>query len=161
MKSFLVRNKKPICKWGKLPNEIYYEGEIPEGYSLAVSPWGYDGYIVIDVDKHGDTNGFDNIPPELLDELNSTLNYPTKNNGRHYWFKYSGNEYLGNKSSNDNLGIDLRTNKGYVVYYPANQGDDIRNYINEINKTSLELNKWIEKQFGYKNKINKNGKVNK
>ena len=153
MKSFLCRGKKPICKWGKIPNEIYYEGTVPEGYSLAVSPWGYDGYIVIDVDRHGDTNGFDNIPKELLNELNATLNYPTKNDGRHYWFKYTGNEYLGNKSSNDNLSIDLRTNKGYVIWYPKDK--DIRDCMEEISETSIELNKWLEEQFGYVNKKQK------
>lgn len=144
MKSFLLRDKKPIIKWGMLPDNVYYEGSIPPGFNLAISP--SENYIVIDVDNHGDTNGFDNIPNELLEELNNTLNYKTKNNGRHYWFLYSGNRKLANKTSG--LGIDLRTNKGYVVWYPK---EDIRNSLDKINSTSSLLNKWLEKLFSYNN----------
>ena len=58
--------------------------------------------------------------------------------------KYTGDKPLGNKTSG--LGIDLRTNKGYVVWY---HDKDIRDCINEINKTSQNLNKWLEKLFSY------------
>jgi hypothetical protein len=78
-------------------------------------------------------------------ELDKTFNYPTKNNGKHYWLMYSGNRPLGNKTSGK--GIDLRTNKGYVVYYPK---DDFRNNIHLINKTSENMNLWLEKLFSYK-----------
>lgn len=47
MKSFLIRDKKPIVKWSLVKDETYFEGDVPEGYSLAVSPSG--NYIVIDV----------------------------------------------------------------------------------------------------------------
>jgi hypothetical protein len=30
MKSFLVRGKKPLIKWGSLPDETYFEGITPE-----------------------------------------------------------------------------------------------------------------------------------
>ena len=144
MKSFLVKNKKPIIRWGQLPDETYFEGTVPEGFSLAVSPWGHEGYVVIDVDRHGDKDGFDAIPKELEAELLSTLSYRTKNNGRHYWIKYTGDKPLGNKTSG--LGIDLRTNKGYVVWY---HDKDIRECLSEIRESSLELNKWLEKLFSY------------
>jgi len=144
MKSFLLRGKKPIIKWGMLPDETYFKGQLPEGYSLAISP--SEGYIIIDIDKHNDKNGFDNIPKNLLSELTNTLNYCTKNNGRHFWFKYSGKKSLANKASG--LGIDLRTNKGYVVWYPK---QDIKECLIEIKNTSKELNKWIETLFSYKN----------
>ena len=83
MKSFLVRGKKPLIKWGSLPDETYFEGVTPEGFSLAISP--SEGYVVIDVDKHGDKNGFDNIPWEIQKELSYTLSYMTKNDGQHFW----------------------------------------------------------------------------
>jgi len=56
------------------------------------------------------------------------------------------NKPLGNKASG--LGIDLRTNKGYVVWYPK---EDIRNVVKsgKINNTSKRLNKWLETLFSY------------
>lgn len=145
LKSFLVRGKKPIIKWGMLPDNTFFEGETPEGFSLAVTP--SEGYVIIDVDRHGDIDGFDNIPDNLKYELSQTLHYTTKNNGMHYWIKYSGNDVLANKSSN--LGIDLRTHKGYVVWYPKS---DVRDMIKDINNSSDNLNKWLEKLFGFNNK---------
>jgi hypothetical protein len=143
MRSFLLKEKSPIVKWGMIPQNTFFEGKVPENYNLAICP--SDNYIVIDVDKHDNKNGFDNIPFDLLKELNNTLNYNTKNNGKHYWFKYTGNKPLANKTSG--LGIDLRTNKGYVVFYPKT---DIRKQLHLINNTSNALNKWVESMFSYK-----------
>jgi hypothetical protein len=126
-----------------LPDNIFFEGEVPEGYSLAVCP--SKEFIIIDVDRHGEIDGFDNIPNSINQEIQTTLHYKTKNNGEHFWFKYTGNVPLANKSSN--LGIDLRTNKGYVVWYPK---EDVRNLIKETKESSLELNLWLENMFGFK-----------
>jgi hypothetical protein len=142
MKTFLGKNKKPIIKWGMLPDETYFKGKVPEGYTLLTTP--SKGYIVIDIDKHGNVNGFDNIPEKMLIEFSKTLNYDTKNNGLHVWFKYTGKQKLANKTSG--LGFDLRTHKGYVVWY---KDKDIRSYKHLIKKTSPEVNKWLEKHFGY------------
>lgn len=144
MKTFLVKEKKPIIKWGMLPENTFYEGEIPDGYNLCISP--SIGIVVIDVDNHGNINGFDNIPHDLRNELHESLNYKTKNKGMHFWFKYTGKKELANKTSN--LGIDLRVGgKGYAVWY---RNDDIRDNIHLINKSSKKLNKWLEKLFNYK-----------
>lgn len=143
MKSFLLREKTPVCKWGSLPDGIFFEGKIPEGYQLAISP--SDNYIVVDVDNHGKINGFDNIPNIIFTELLYTLNYKTKNNGKHYWLRYTGDKVLANKTSG--LGIDLRTNKGYAVWYPDN---DIRNCLHLIKNTSEGMNRWLEKLFSFK-----------
>ena len=142
MKSFLLNGKRPIVKWGMIPDEIYYEGTVPEGFSLAVTP--SEGYIVIDVDRHGDLDGFDSLPLPLNKEFSETFNYKTKNNGMHYWFKYTGNKPLGNKTSG--VGIDLRTHRGYVVWYPKR---DVRECISDVKDSSKELNKWLEKLFSY------------
>lgn len=153
MKSFLLKDGTPICKWGSLPDNIFYEGKIPDGCDLAIAP--APGYIIIDVDNKKNKNGFKHIPKELLDELNSTFNYPTKNNGKHHWFKYTGNKILLNTSSN--IGIDLRVSKrnirkgvcnngGYVKWHPRDTLD-IRDCIHLIKDTSKELNKWLEKLF--------------
>lgn len=140
MKSFLLKDKKPIVKWGMIPDETYFEGNIPEGFSLAISP--NNPYIILDIDKHGNINGFDNIPSELLLDLSEHFCYDTKNNGRHIWIKYSGNKPLLNKTSG--LGIDLRTCKGYVKWY---LDKDIRSYIHLIKESSVELNIWLESLF--------------
>lgn len=130
-------------KWGELPDNIFYEGPIPEGYDLAISP--SNDMIIIDVDIHDNKNGFEFLPMNLIPELEDTLNYSTKNSGRHYWFKYTGIVELANKVSD--YGIDLRTNKGYVVWYPKT---DIRKYIHLIRKTSNEMNEWLIKLFARK-----------
>jgi hypothetical protein len=157
MRTFLVKDKKPICSWGNLRNNTFFEGVVPDGYKLAINPTY--GIIVIDVDvdldKEPFKNGFDNIPIEILKELGTTYNYYTKRGGAHFWFKYTGDKELPNKASN--LSIDLRVgytknnNGGYAIYYPANQGDDIRNHLHKIKETSPELNKWIEEVFYYVN----------
>lgn len=140
MRSFLLKDKIPILKWGMVPDETYFEGTIPKGYSLAISP--HDPYVILDVDKHGEIDGFDNIPTHIKILLEKHFVYNTKNNGKHYWFKYTGTKKLMNKASG--LGIDLRTNKGYVVWY---KDKDIRNYKHEIKKTSFEMNNWLEHLF--------------
>lgn len=151
MREFLVIDKKPIIKWQQIPPNTYFRGNIPEGYKLAVSPG--DGYIVIDVDRHEDKDGFKNIPNHILLELEKTLNYITKNNGMHFWFKYTGDVTLGNKTSG--LGIDLRVaNKGYVVWYKEDKR--ISECIDEINETSEELNKWLILLFKTKTNNEKN-----
>ena len=142
MHSFLVKNKKPICKWTQIPHGIFYEGLIPKGYDLAVCP--SEGTVILDIDRHGDKNGFDYIPEHLKSELSNTLNYPTKNQGEHYWFKYTGDKILANTHSK--YGIDLRTHKGYVVWYPK---DNPRNYLHLIKESSTELNSWLEDLFTY------------
>jgi hypothetical protein len=142
MKSFLTKGKRPIVKWGMLPDGTYFEGTVPEGFSLAVSP--SKGTVIIDVDRHGKIDGFDNIPESLNFELSQTLSYPTKNNGVHYWFDYTGTKPLGNKTSG--VGIDLRTNKGYVIWYPKG---DVRHYMLAVKPSSKEMNTWLEKLFSY------------
>ena len=147
MRSFLVRNKTsttnayPTVKWGMLATNTYFEGDIPVNHSLAISP--SKGYIIVDVDRHGKVDGFNNLPDNLLQELANTFSYPTKNNGRHFWFKYTGDKHLINKASNQ--GIDLRTNKGYVIFYPGKP--DIRAYIDKISSTSIVMNDWLETLF--------------
>lgn len=140
MKSFLLKDKSPILKWGQIPDEYYFEGDIPEGYAIGISPSA--PYIILDVDRHGSISGFDNIPMVIQAQLDFHFSYPTKNNGRHYWLKYTGTQHLMNKTSG--LGIDLRTNRGYVRWYMPG---DIRDYIEEVKPTDPLLNEWLEKLF--------------
>jgi hypothetical protein len=149
MKSFLLKNNHPTIKWSMLPDNIFFEGVIPEGYDLAVCPSG--NYIVLDVDVKGDKNGFEHIPSYFKAQLDTSFYYDTKSGGRHYWLEYTGDKYLLNKATK--YGLDLRVGAkgknagGYVKYvHPV----DIRQCIHLIKKTSPDLNEWLEGLFSNK-----------
>jgi len=148
MRSFLLKNNKPIVSWGLIPQGTMFKGEIPEGYDLAINP--HFPYIIVDVDRHGKIDGFENIPAHIKIELDCTFNYNTKQNGTHYWLYYTGNVKLQNKASG--LGIDLRiwntegNNGGYVKWHPRNQYK-IEDMLPKIRPSSPQMNKWIEKLF--------------
>jgi hypothetical protein len=150
MKSFLAKDKKPLISWGSLPQGIFFEGVVPQGYQLCVCPGKYI-VIDVDVDDNNHKNGFKNIPMLIQVELNDTFSYSTKRGGRHYWYLYTGDKILANKTSG--LDIDLRIGQkkgnsgGYVVYYP---NEDIRTKLHLIKETSIQLNEWLEKLFSYK-----------
>lgn len=141
MKSFLLKDGHPTIKWGMLEDEIYFEGNVPEGFALAVSP-GNSNYIIVDIDnKPEKINGFDNIPENIYKLLMESFNYKTKS-GAHVWLKYTGEKQLKNCATK--FGLDLRTNKGYVKWY---LDKDIRSYIHLVKETSPELNEWLELLF--------------
>ena len=158
MRTFLLKEKIPVCKWGLIPENTLYQGLIPDNYDLAVNP--HQPYIIVDVDRHGKKDGFLNIPEHLKAEMNATLHYPTKNNGQHSWFEYSGDKVLINKASN--LGIDLRignkkfnekewTHGGYVKWHPRNTMK-IEDVLHLANKTSKDMNNWLESLFSHRPK---------
>ncbi len=141
MKTFLTINKKPICKWGMIPPNTYFEGIVPKGYKLCVNP--HFPYCIIDIDNKGvGKNGFDHIPEHLKTELDQHFNYDTPSGGKHIWLSYSGDKKLMNKTSK--FFIDFRTENGYVCWY---HHTDIRQCIHLINETSSELNLWLESLF--------------
>ncbi len=150
MKSFLLRNGTPIIKWGNLPNNIFYEGVVPEGFDLAVSP--SDNYVILDIDVKNGKNGYEHIPHLIQIELDKSFNYKTKSGGAHYWIEYTGNKTLINKSTE--FGLDLRIGAkkgnagGYVKYH---HNVDIRQCIPLIKQSSEHLNNWLEKLFSNKN----------
>lgn len=142
MKSFLLNAKTntPIIKWGCLPKNTHFIGNVPENYYLAVSP--SDNYIILDIDNKPKGCGFDHIPLEIMDELEQSFHYTTKSKGMHVFLKYTGNKQLINRTSN--IFIDLRTNRGYVRYY---HNVLIQECMYLIKETSKELNLWLEKLF--------------
>lgn len=146
MKSFLLKDNKPIIKWGMIPDETYFEGTIPEGYALAVCPSG--NIVILDVDKKSGKNGFNHIPFGIRNELENTFHYNTKSGGAHYWIEYTGKETLLNTSTK--YGLDLRIGAkkgnagGYVKYH---HNVDIRQCKHLIKPSSNELNQWLETLF--------------
>ena len=152
MKSFLLnKENKPLIRWGFIPSNRFFEGPIPENHYLAVAPT--DNYIVVDIDVKKEKNGWEHIPMIIASELNDSYNYLTRSGGSHVFLQYTGNQILKNTSTK--YGIDLRISKcektgnngGYIRYYPAEHGDDIRNHIHEIKESSIEMNQWLEKLF--------------
>ena len=154
MKTFLLKNNIPTIKFSMIPNNIFFEGKLPgKEYSLALCPTN-EKMVIVDIDcKPEKINGYNNVPKDIFEELLKSYNYKTKSGGMHIFLYYTGNQMLKNTSTK--YGIDLRIGKcektgnngGYVRYYPAEQGDDIRNHIHEIQETSLGLNKWLEDLF--------------
>lgn len=146
MKSFLLKDNKPIIKWGMLNDNIFFEGNVPDGYALAVCP--SDNIVILDIDVKNGKNGFSYIPISIRGELAHTFYYDTKSGGRHCWIKYTGNEILLNKATE--FGLDLRVGArkgnagGYVKYY---HHTDIRQCEHLIKESSPELNLWLEKLF--------------
>jgi hypothetical protein len=136
MKSFLLKNNQPIVKWSQISEGRFFEGPVPEGYDLAISPSA--PYIILDVDNKEGKNGFTHIPANIQKELDTHFSYPTKKNGRHYWLNYSGDYNLKNRATK--LGLDLRTDKGYVKWHFKG---DIRDYISQVMPTSQTLNEWL------------------
>lgn len=154
MKSFLLNKatNTPTVKWSLVPNNTFFEGDVPEGYALAVAP--SENYIVLDVDNKNGKNGFSNIPSKIQIELSHTFGYSTKSGGAHFWLKYTGDKVLLNTSTK--YGLDLRigakkgNSGGYVKWHHT---EDIRQCIHLIKETSLELNQWLESLFcGVNNK---------
>jgi len=146
MKSFLLKDNKPICKWGLIPPDTHFLGDIPIGYSLAVCP--SENIVILDVDVKNKKNGFENIPMLVQIELNKTFNYFTKSGGKHYFIYYTGNKILLNTSTK--YGLDLRIGAkknncgGYVKY---NCSVPIQQCEHLIKKTTDLTNKFFEKLF--------------
>lgn len=145
MKSFLLKNNTPTIKWSLLPDNIFFEGNVPEGYDLAICP---GKYTILDIDNKNGKCGYAHIPKELEQELWNTLNYKTKSGGAHVWMLYTGNKILKNTSTK--YGLDLRIGEtknnagGYVKYHYSG---DIREHEYLIKETSANLNGWLEKLF--------------
>ncbi len=148
MKSFLLSNKtnSPALKWGLIPENTHFIGNIPDGYSLALSP--SENIVILDVDNKNGKCGFLHIPQNILDELMLTFHYYTKSLGAHYFIRYMGNKILKNTSTQ--WGLDLRigakgsNSGGYVKYYGTISVQEIEPLIKESSK---DLDLFLEKLF--------------
>lgn len=140
MRSFLLKNNHPTIKWSLQKSNTFYEGKVPDGFSLAIVP---EEYVVLDIDVKNGKNGFNHIPMKIQEELDRTFYYNTKSGGRHYWILYLGDKQLMNRATS--VGLDLRvSDRGYVKY---NWSEDIRECVTSIRESSPELNSWLEELF--------------
>ena len=150
MRSFLLKNNRPCVKWSMIPENCFFEGEIPFGYSLAICPTN-EKMVVVDIDcKENKSNGYLNIPENIFNELLQSFHYKTTSGGMHVFLNYTGNKTLLNTTSK--LSIDLRIGKNYKTgnnggYVKYNHNVDIRKCVHLIKEASPRLNKWLEKLF--------------
>lgn len=85
--------------------------------------FGSGGIFVIDVDKHGNKDGFETWGVLLKQhkELGKTIIQQTPNNGNHYIYQH----FKGGKSSVDKLGLGIDTRggvggiKSHIVMFPS------------------------------------------
>lgn len=133
-----------------LPDNIFYEGEIPSGYSLAVCPTD-EKMVIVDIDcKSGKVSGYDNIPKEILSSFMKSFWYHTKSGGMHIFLNYTGEKVLKNCATKYGLDLRIGPNKetknagGYVRWnsdlYP-------RDCISLIKNTTEQENKFLEQLF--------------
>jgi hypothetical protein len=150
MKSFLLKNNKPTICWSLLPDNVFYQGDLPEGdYAIAVCPTN-EKQIILDVDFKNDKNGYDHIPDIIMIELQKTFNYKTKSGGSHFFLNYTGGKLLKNTSTKYGLDLRIGANKltgnagGYVRWH---YNKDIRECEHLIKSSSEILNNWLEELF--------------
>lgn len=149
MKSFLLKSGAPTIKFSMLPDGCHFEGDIPEGYSLALCPTN-EKQVILDVDLKNGKDGYSNIPMLIMLELQETFHYKTKSGGAHYFLNYSGDKTLLNTSTSKGLDLRIGANKktknagGYVKYNGSMQVKDIEQF---IKTTSPELNNFLESLF--------------
>lgn len=157
MKSFLLKNGVPTIKFSMLPDNIFFEGDLPgKEYDLAVCPTD-EKMIVVDIDcKEGKINGYTNVPTTIFEELIQSFHYKTKSGGMHIFLHYTGDKVLMNKSTKFAIDLRIGANKktrnagGYVKYA---HHEDIRKCVHLIKETSEELNKWLESLFSYQKEL--------
>lgn len=150
MKSFLLHKNHPVIKFSMLPDNVFFEGELPgEDYALAVCPTN-EKMVVVDVDVKNGKNGYENIPTLIQMELDNTFNYKTKSGGAHYFLGYNGNKLLKNCATEYGLDLRIGANKetgnagGYVKW---NCNKHPKECIHLIKESSERMNKWLEKLF--------------
>lgn len=112
------RNKKIIDKWFN-PDKGQFAG-----WNIGISCGREDGVFAIDIDMHGDANGFDNL--HRLEEENEDLPkcpiQETPNGGKHYLFKWQENAACTTNKiapAIDTRGGTDNACKGHIVAWPS------------------------------------------
>lgn len=97
---------------------------IKEGGNIGILTGTKSGIIVVDLDRHGDSDGVDSLK-NLLEaydiELPITKVVKTPNNGYHYYFKLPSKYYNIQLKQNVNCyeGIDFQSSGRFVVAPPS------------------------------------------
>lgn len=151
MKTFLLNKEhSPIVKWGLIPDNTFYIGDVPQGYSLALCPTN-EKMVIVDIDcKEGKGNGYNNIPKHIFDELLESFHYKTGSGGMHIFLYYTGDKLLKNCATKYSIDLRIGPNRktgnagGYVRYQGSKPIQECTHLIKESSET---LNKWLEELF--------------
>lgn len=114
-----ARNKKTIEKWYNPDTGVF------AGWNIGIATGRHDGVFVMDVDKHGEDNGFDTLD-RILDEEGEVMpSGPvqlTPNGGKHYLFGWQKD--AASSTGKIGPGVDTRGGlvdacKGHIVVFPS------------------------------------------
>lgn len=90
--------------WSQTPNA-----------NIGIATGKTSGLYVIDVDRHGDVDGFITLEDAGID-LPETMSSKTPSGGEHWFYKWTqGDEPSQGSNVNGYSGVDVRANGGYVV----------------------------------------------
>ena len=133
-----TNNKKPIEQWS-LPNNRYSSIDTSK-FNTGILTGRVNNIIVLDIDYKD--NGIDEFNKYIsIYGKPNTFTQKTTNNGFHYYFSFEHSkidiEYiiqncLVNKSKYRGVGIDIRSNGGYVVSYPSIINNSQYTILNDI-----------------------------
>ncbi len=116
------------------PNELKRMFASAPGANLAAVPG--PNYVVIDIDKKGDVDGFP-AWNQLLPKVPKTLRARTPSGGEHYWFRCPAP--LGNTASALAEGIDTRGTNGYVVLPPSRLSNGEYEWLCDIDSSIADI----------------------
>ena len=100
--------------WATFPNAM-----------LGIATGQTSGLFVLDVDTHGDTNGYASLSALEAEhgELPDTYQVETASGGRHFYFRYPENHIIKNTTSRVGKGLDIRGDGGYIIAAPSVRAD--------------------------------------
>ena len=100
--------------WATFPNAM-----------LGIATGQISGLFVLDVDTHGDTNGYASLSALEAEhgKLPDTYQVETASGGRHFYFRYPENRTIKNSAGKVGVGLDIRGDGGYVIAAPSVRAD--------------------------------------
>lgn len=125
------RDKKSEgTKWTTTRDENLKNKWIEQGYNIGLLS-GANDLFIIDIDCHGDVNGFDSLTANNI-ELPDTLKQMTPNDGMHFIYKSNGYDFNDINKIGVLPGIDLRVERAYILLEPSktfnNKTNELREY---------------------------------
>jgi P4 family phage/plasmid primase-like protien len=92
---------------------------------VGVPTGARSGFFVLDIDRKKDKDGFKTLVENGW-ELPETRTHTTKSGGAHCLFKYQVDLGLKNSVEKLGYGLDIRTDGGYIIWWPA-LGQSVKN----------------------------------
>ena len=92
---------------------------------LGIATGQISSLFVLDVDTHGDTNGYASLSALEAEHgtLPETYQVETASGGRHFYFRYPENHIIKNTTSRVGKGLDIRGDGGYIIAAPSVRAD--------------------------------------